>query len=156
MDIGLTDVAITLESPRRPEVARLIGELDTYLTALYPGESNHLLDVETLAAADIRFFVARRGAETVGCGALRIDAAGYGEVKRMYVLPAARGLKLGANILRSIEDEARRLGLRCLRLETGIHQPEAIGLYRAAGFVDRPPFGAYRPDPLSLFMEKTL
>jgi putative acetyltransferase len=156
MDIGLTDVAITLELPRQPEVARLIVELDTYLMALYPDESNHLLDVETLAAPDVRFFVARRGADAVGCGALRIDAAGYGEVKRMFVLPAARGLKLGVQILRSIEDEARRLGLGCLRLETGIYQPEAIGLYRAAGFVDRPPFGGYRADPLSLFMEKTL
>ena len=37
-----------------------------------------------------------------------------------------------------------------------IHQPEAIGLYRAYGFTDIPPFGAYKPDPLSLFMEKRL
>jgi putative acetyltransferase len=43
-----------------------------------------------------------------------------------------------------------------LRLETGIHQPEALGLYRAAGFVERGPFGPYRPDPLSVFMEKPL
>jgi putative acetyltransferase len=149
-------VSITLESPLRSDVARLIGELDAYLMALYPAESNHLLDVETLAAPDVRFFVARRGADAVGCGALRIDPERYGEVKRMFVLPAARGLRLGARILRALEDQARREGLRCLRLETGIHQPEAIGLYRAAGFVERPPFGAYPADPLSLFMEKTL
>lgn len=74
----------------------------------------------------------------------------------MFVLPAARGLKLGARILRTLEDDARQRGLRCLRLETGIHQPEAIGLYRAAGFVERPPFGEYAPDPLSLFMGKPL
>ena len=43
-----------------------------------------------------------------------------------------------------------------MRLETGIRQPEAIGLYRSAGYAEIGPFGAYRPDPLSLFMEKRL
>jgi len=137
-------------------VAELIAALDAYQAALYPAESNHLLDLDTLAGPDIRFFVARRGSEALGCGALRIDADRYGEVKRMFVLPAARGLKLGRRILDRLEDEARRLHLSCLRLETGIHQPEALGLYHAAGFIDRPPFGDYQPDPLSVFMEKPL
>ncbi len=100
--------------------------------------------------------MARRAGEALGCGALRIDAEGYGEVKRMFVLPRARGLKLGRRILDRLEEEARREGLRCLRLETGVHQPEALGLYRTAGFVEREPFGEYGPDPLSVFMEKRL
>ena len=105
----------------------------------------------------MRFLVARRAGEALGCGALRIDAEGsYGEVKRMFVLPRARRLKLGRRILDRLEAEARREGLGCLRLETGIHQPEALGLYRAAGFVERGPFGEYGPDPLSVFMEKRL
>jgi len=104
----------------------------------------------------VRFFVARRSGEALGCGALRIDAEDYGEVKRMFVLPRARGLKLGRLIIDRLEAEARREGLGCLRLETGIHQAEALGLYRAAGFVERGPFGEYGPDPLSVFMEKRL
>jgi putative acetyltransferase len=55
-----------------------------------------------------------------------------------------------------LEAEARRLGVSVLRLETGISQPEALALYRRRGYVERAPFGAYRLDPLSLFMEKTL
>ncbi len=48
------------------------------------------------------------------------------------------------------------LGLSAIRLETGISQPEAIGLYRKAGFVEIEAFAPYKPDPLSLFMEKVL
>lgn len=152
----MTDIAIALESPRQPDVIRLIAELDAYQAALYPAESNHLLSVDALTAPGVQVFVARREGEALGCGALRIDADGYGEVKRMFVLPRARGLSLGRRLLERIEAEARREGLACLRLETGIHQPEALGLYRAAGFVERGPFGDYAPDPLSVFMEKSL
>lgn len=149
-------IVIAVESPRQDEVHRLIEELDRYLIALYPAESNHLLDIDALASADVRFFVARRDGAAVGCGALRIDAPGSGEVKRMFVRPDARGLRVGRRILDVIEDHARREGLEWLRLETGIHQPEALALYRRAGFAERGPFGDYGPDPLSVFMEKAL
>ncbi len=152
----MTDVTLGIESPRQADVERLLEALDAYQSGLYPPESNHLLDVEALAAPGIRFFVARRNGQAVGCGALRIDASGYGELKRMFVSPEARGLKLGRRILDRIEEEARRERLACLRLETGIHQPEALGLYRSAGYVERDAFGEYQPDPLSVFMEKSL
>ena len=123
---------------------------------MYPPGSNHFLDLEQLSRPEVRFFVARRGGAPLACGALRIDAAGYGEVKRMYVAPSARGQGLGRAILARIEDQAAREGLRVTRLETGIHQAEAIALYRSSGYVDCEPFGDYRPDPLSRFMEKRL
>ncbi len=53
-------------------------------------------------------------------------------------------------------DRQRRRGFVAVRLETGIYQPEAIGLYRKYGYVEIEPFGSYLPDPLSLFMEKRL
>jgi putative acetyltransferase len=151
----VTGLTLRIESPRQPDVERLLDALDAYQSALYPTESNHFLDVEALAAPDVRFFVARRDGRALGCGALRIDATGYGELKRMFVTPDARGLKLGRRILDRIEEEARREGLACVRLETGIHQPEALGLYRAAGYVEREAFGSYKPDSLSVFMEKS-
>ena len=46
--------------------------------------------------------------------------------------------------------------LPLLRLETGIHNTEALALYRRAGFRDCDPFGDYAPDPLSVFMEKDI
>ena len=147
--------ALAPESPRQAAVIRLLDALDAYQSALYPAESNHLLDVDALAASDVRFFVARLDGEAVGCGALRIDE-GYGELKRMYVTPAARGHRIGRRILDRIEAEARAERLTCLRLETGIHQPEALGLFRRAGFVERDPFADYPLDPLSVYMEKAL
>ena len=85
-----------------------------------------------------------------------VSLRSYGEVKRMFVLSHKRRHGLGKRILRRIEEQAREEGLRCLRLETGIRQPEALALYRSAGFVERAPFGDYRSDPLSIFMEKSL
>lgn len=149
-------VRIGQESPRQPEIVRLVEELDTYLGSLYPAESNHLLDIESLAQPDVRFLVARRVGEALGCIALRVDPAGWGEVKRLYVSPRARGLGLGRWLLSALEAEAQGERLPLLRLETGIRQPEALGLFRAAGFREIPAFGAYGPDPLSVFMEKAL
>jgi putative acetyltransferase len=147
---------VARESPRQPEIVQLVAELDTYLGSLYPAESNHLLDIEGLAAPDVRFFVARREGHPLGCGALRIDREGWGEVKRIYVRPAARGERIGVLLLDRIEATARDKGLSHLRLETGIHQPEALGLFRRAGFVERAPFADYKVDPLSVYMEKAL
>jgi putative acetyltransferase len=149
-------VTVAAESPRQPEVVRLVEELDVYLSSLYPPESNHLLDIETLAQPDIQFLVARSEGAVMGCVALRVDAQGWGEVKRLYVPPRGRGLGIGRRLLAELEARARRDGLALLRLETGIHQPEALGLFRAAGFVEIPAFAPYAPDPLSVFMEKRL
>jgi putative acetyltransferase len=149
-------VTISTESPRQPDIVRLVEELDAYLTGLYPPESNHLLDIETLARPDIRFLVARLDGAAMGCVALRVDPEGCGEVKRLYVPPRARGLGLGRRLLADLEAQARRERLTLLRLETGIHQPEALGLFRATGFREIAAFGDYAPDPLSVFMEKTL
>src|SRR3954451_6560662 len=141
---------IQIESPRARGVPELISALDGYLSSLYPPSSNHFLDLEQLAQPDIRFFVARRARVPLACGALRI-AHDYGEVKRMYVAPSARGHGLGRAILERIESEAASAGLRVIRLETGHLQAEALALYRSAGYVDCGPFGEYQPDPLSLF-----
>ena len=81
---------------------------------------------------------------------------GWAEIKRMFVSPAARGRKVGRLLLERLEAIARQKGITALRLETGIRQPEALALYRSAGFQEIEPFGDYRPDPLSLFMEKTI
>ena len=152
----MLDVSIGRADPRQPEVRALISALDGLMASLYPAASNHLLDVDTLALDDVTFLVARDGERIVGCGAMRRHDARLGEVKRMFVDPQARGLGLGARILEAIEAEALRQGLRRLALETGIHQPEAIGLYRKAGFQECPPFADYQPDPLSLFMIKEI
>ena len=148
-------ISIAIENPDQPDIVALLQAADDWYATLYPAESNHLLDVATLQQSDIAFFVAREGGELLGFGAVA-DRGDYAEIKRMYLAPAARGRKLGRRILDVLEAHAAQSGQSCFRLETGIHQPEAIGLYRSAGYRDIGPFGDYCPDPLSLFMEKQL
>lgn len=153
----MSGIRIEKEDPREPDCAALVHALDAYFAALYPAESNHLLDIETLARPEMRFFVARRGVEALGCGALWLHGGEYGEVKRVYVRPEARGLRLGRLILDRLEKEARDNALPLMRLETGIHQPEALGLFETHGFRRCAVFGDYPAgDPNSVFMEKRL
>jgi putative acetyltransferase len=74
----------------------------------------------------------------------------------MFVAPRARGLKIGWRMLDALEATARAEGVRIIRLETGVRQPEALRLYRSSAYVERGPFGSYQPDPLSTFFEKRL
>ncbi|MBW6424759.1 GNAT family N-acetyltransferase [Rhizobium sp. XQZ8] len=149
-------VTIALEPPRQPGVLRLLELSDAYAASLYPAESNHMVDISTLEGADTSFFVARRGNDILGCGALVESGDGTAEIKRMFVDQEARGLKLGKRLMEVIVNRARELNLFAIRLETGIHQPQAIGLYKANGFVEIEAFGSYSPDPLSIFMEMRL
>ncbi len=142
--------------PAAAEARALIAELDEYSQALYPPESNHLVPAEELRRPNIVFLIARLGGEAVGCGALVDHAGAYGELKRIYVRPACRRAGVGRAILVELFAQARSGGLRVLRLETGNAQPEALALYERFGFRRRGPFGAYRDDPLSLFMELEL
>jgi len=150
----MTALTIRPEPPNQPDVIALIAALDYLMAALYPAESNHLLDITALSDPAVTFLVVRDEQEVVGCGALLRDPRGWGEVKRMYVKPGQRGRGIGKRVLDELEAVARKCGLRLLRLETGIHNAEALALYRRAGFVECAPFGDYVLDPLSVFMEK--
>jgi putative acetyltransferase len=149
-------ITIAAEAADQPEVHSLLAQSDAYMASLYPPESNHLVDVATLMQPNVRFFVARSDSRAIGCGALVLAGDGSAEIKRMFVLPEARRRSIGRRILEQLESAARAEGVTVIRLETGAKQPEAIGLYRAAGFQEIGPFGSYRSDPLSLFMEKWL
>jgi putative acetyltransferase len=150
------DVSIAVENPDRPDIRALLAEADAFYASLYPPERNYLLDVASLQRPGVGFYVARTLGRAAGYGAIVRHDGEWGEIKRMYVAPSARGRGLGRRILDTLEQHARDLGLRVIRLETGIHQPEAIGLYRSAGFADIAAFGAYVPDPISIFLEKIL
>lgn len=148
--------AITLEDPAKPEIVALLEDGERYGASLYPAESNHFLSIDELRADNIRFAVARDAdGVAIATGALALND-GWAELKRMWVVPAARGKGLSRAVLAELESSARAAGITLLRLETGIANHEALGLYERTGFVRIGPFGEYRPDPLSVFMEKRL
>lgn len=151
----LAPLSLRRVSPYLPAAKALISDLDAYQAALYPAESNHLLPLEALSQPHVHFLLAELDGVAVGCGAV-VMLDGYAEIKRMFVPPVQRGQGIARALLAALEGAAREAGLPCLRLETGIHQPEAIGLYGVAGFENCLPFGDYQADPLSKFMEKAL
>lgn len=71
----------------------------------------------------------------VGCGGLYPLADGTAEIRKMYLLPAARGHGLGSAMLERLLDDARARGFRRVTLETASVLREAIALYRKRGFV---------------------
>jgi putative acetyltransferase len=146
---------ISLERPDTADARALITELEAHLAPLYPIESRHGYSVEKLINQDVAFFIIRLNEIPAGCGGVQLFAD-YGEIKRMYIRPQFRGLGLAKLMLAHLTDYARDHGVPLLRLETGIHQLEAIGLYERAGFRAIPPFGEYKPDPLSRFYEKPI
>jgi GNAT superfamily N-acetyltransferase len=84
-----------------------------------------------------------RGADrtVLGCVALRpLTTEGRCEMKRLYVVPAGRGIGLGKALVNAIVGEARRIGYREMRLDTLPTMASALGLYRRAGFVPTEPY----------------
>jgi putative acetyltransferase len=152
----VSNLQIKPETPDQQEVRAFFAASEAYMGALYPAESNHFVEASALVASHVVFLVARRDGLAIGCGAVVCGGGGEGEIKRMWVDPGQRGGGVGVAMLNALIAAARARGLSVLRLETGISQPAAIGLYRRAGFAERGPFGDYQPDPLSLFMELRL
>jgi putative acetyltransferase len=148
-------VKIEMERADQPDVEALLLESQTLMRGLYPPESCHGLDLAAYERPEVTLFVARDRGVAIACGACQLHGDGSAELKSMFVTPAARGRGIGRMILETIE-AAVRGRVNTLRLETGVKQLAAVGLYEAAGFRRRGPFGSYTDDPLSVFMEKAL
>lgn len=150
-------IAIAIEPATQPDVTAMFAASDAYHAGLYPAESNHPVSPEALTAVGAVMLVARDSdGRALGCGAVLCQPSGDGEIKRMWVQPDARGHGVGRRLLQALIDEAGRRQVRVLRLETGARQEEALGLYRASGFDDCPPFPPYEPDPNSVFMARKI
>ncbi|MFC4528234.1 GNAT family N-acetyltransferase [Dyella halodurans] len=144
-----------IDDPAAPDVAPLLHELDGYLAELYPTGNIQPVSVQALKQPNVTFLAARVDGRPVACGAC-VWHEDYVEVKRMYVLPACRGLGLGKQLLEALEREVARAGGKLIRLETGTAQAEALELYGRAGYRRCAPFGEHRANPLSICMEKSL
>ncbi len=153
---------ISVEPATAPtdEVRGLVEALEAELSAHYAAEQRHGLQLNALFQPHIRLFVARQNGQAIGCcGVALLD--GLAELKRMFVLPAARGSGAAPALLDRVEAEARAAGYVTLCLETGDRQHAAIRLYVRSGFRRCDAFGPYRAMPAqavatSVFMAKPL
>lgn len=147
-------VVVAAARPDSVEIQALLGERDAHFDQLYADEDRKPGKID-LGRQDLLFFTARVRGRLAGCGALIVHGA-YGELKRFYLWPEFRGLGLGRRLVQTLEAQARTRGCVALKLEAGILQPEAINLYRSAGFTDGECFGEHAPNPLSIYLHKDL
>jgi ribosomal protein S18 acetylase RimI-like enzyme len=148
---------LSFERPDSEEARALIGQLDADLLRRYPDlKAVHGLHAHDLSDPSFSFVIAWVDGRAVGCGALRRLDPSVGEVKRMFVQPEFRGRGIARQILETLETRARDLRYASVWLETGIGQPEAIALYKSAGYREFAGFGEYIGNPFSICFEKRL
>jgi DNA-binding MarR family transcriptional regulator/GNAT superfamily N-acetyltransferase len=137
-------IQVSPRDPRRPDARWCLGSYFSELARRFdagfdPALSISADDQELTPPAGL-LLVATLHGEPVGCGALKFHDDAPTEIKRMWVAPQARGLGLGRRILADLERRAAAGGARVVRLETNRALTEAIGLYRAEGYREVPPF----------------
>jgi putative acetyltransferase len=136
-----------------PDFQKLVAALDKDL-AIRDGDEHAFFAQFNKIAAIKHVIVAYQGNEAVGCGAIKEYGTGVAEVKRMFVPESARGKGIASLVLRELEEWAAALSyIKCI-LETGIRQPEAIGLYKKNGYVVIPNYGQYAEVESSVCFEK--
>jgi GNAT superfamily N-acetyltransferase len=129
------------------EARPLVEALGTELHQRYGGGPASVAHPEEFLAPYGAFFVISEDGTDVACGGIRRLDDGIAEVKRMYVVPEARGRGISRVLLKALVEQAGTLGYGELWLETGTAQPEAMALYESAGFVPIAPYGQYKDSP---------
>ncbi|MEP2531095.1 GNAT family N-acetyltransferase [Shimia sp.] len=148
-------IRIVPGNPRDRQATALLQASHALMQSLFNPEENHFLSIDDLCVPEIRFFIARQGEKTLGCAALA-NRGDYGEIKSMFVDPVARGKGVAHKLMQRLNAEAVAQGLASLKLETGNKLAQAHSLYRAHGFVDCGPFGAYETNTSSIFMTRDI
>ena len=162
MSEGLQVLQVPYEGP---DVGLLVTRLQSEYVTRYGGPGDTPLTAAELRPPEGVFLVLRRAGAPVAMGGWRrhveersgrVPGRRAAEIKRMYVLPEARRLGLGRRVLAELERLAAADGCDQMVLETGLAQPEAIALYRSAGYDDIASFGHYVASPLSVHLGKLL
>jgi GNAT superfamily N-acetyltransferase len=140
------------------EAKALAADLEAELLGEYGGVpgSGGLPEPQVFEPPAGAFLVGSVAGRPVACGGISRYDDHTAELRRMYVVPSARGQSLSRGLLAAIEDAARSLGYTALRLETGNRQTAAIRLYRSAGYEPIGRYGPFAHDERSLCFEKRL
>ena len=135
----------------------LTAEVQAIYKERYGGEGDTApVDTTEFDGANGRFFMVYVDDEPAAMGGWRWHGDADAEIKRMFVREAYQRRGLARVILAELERTAAEAGVERLILETGLEQPEAIALYRAAGYEDVPAFGYYAEEELSVHLGKKL
>ena len=151
IDLSPADAA----SPEaREAIAAYFAEIDARFDFGFDAADLMAEDARTLRGPGGLFLLARSEGRAVACGGLRDLGDGIAEVKRMWVSDDWRGAGLGGRLLRALEEHARGLGHRTLRLDTNGALVEAIAMYDRSGYRR---IGRYNDNPYAqVWFEKAL
>lgn len=149
---------IVVDDLSGPEIAAFLEEHIREMRATTPPESKHALDLDGLRRPEVTFWSVRDGGVIVACGAIKALDDVHAEVKSMRTAAARKRSGVASLLLGHLITEAARMGFTRLSLETGSAAffAPARSLYEKFGFTYCEPFADYRPDPLSVFMTRTL
>ncbi len=144
-----------------PDVIAFLHQHLTQLRSITPPESTHALDLDGLRAPGVRFWTAHddgADGELLGCAALAPLDARHAELKSMRTASHRLREGIAGRLVAFVLDEARAAGCTRVSLETGAEEffAPARALYARHGFTPCPPFGHYRPDPLSAFLTRAV
>lgn len=138
-----------------PDAAALIDEVQQEYVNRYGGVDRAPTDPSEFAPPDGLFLVGYSDGRPVAMGGWR-RLGPDAEIKRMYVVAAARGRGLARRMLAELERTAVVAGFPRVILGTGSKQPEAVELYRSSGYSDVEPFGYYKDAPMAIHLGKVL
>ncbi|MEU6344131.1 GNAT family N-acetyltransferase [Streptomyces sp. NPDC046977] len=146
-----------------PDAVLLTAQVQQEYVERYGGPDDTPLDVAHFDAPCGCFLLGYLDGAPVATGGWRAQDAspegfedGDAELKRMYVVPQARGRGLARRMLAELERDAAAAGRTRMVLETGTMQPEAIALYTSCGYTPVVKFGHYKDSPLSVCLGKSL
>lgn len=145
-------LTIDVTGPRSEDAQALIHASRTEMQRVYDVSECEQFAVDDFDQPNVLFIIARLNGDAVGCVAL-VDCISYGEIKGFFVTPGARKNGVGGALLKAVFKAGRDVGLETIRLETGGKLQSAIALYQRYGFESRGPFGTYRDNETSVFME---
>lgn len=161
--VGMTTLQIRELSYTHPTVVALTEELQAYYVQVYGGPDSMPMLPDEFAPPEGRFFVGFHAGVPVAMGGWRqlygehaIDAERPAEIKRMYVVKAARGRGFARQLLARLEESARQAGADAMVLQTGSAQPDAIALYVSAGYRPVARFGFYACAPDAVHLARGL
>ncbi|MCZ3387040.1 MAG: GNAT family N-acetyltransferase [Actinomycetia bacterium] len=151
-------MTFTLETVRYDshDAHLLIEELQEEYVIRYGGRDETPVDPDDFAPPRGTFLLAYRDGELVGCAGIRRRSDDDVEVKRMFIRQTYRGRGYSRDLLALVEDEARSMGFTRIMMESGLAQPEAMGLYESSGYERIPGFGHYRDEPQNRCYAKSL
>jgi GNAT superfamily N-acetyltransferase len=155
--LGENSLVLRIEKVKydAPDAVALVEEVQQEYVNRYGGRDGTPVDPADFAPPSGLFLIGYLGVEGVACGGWRSHGTDA-ELKRMYVRQNARRGGLAREMLAELERTAAAAGHHRMILETGSKQPEAVTLYRSAGYEDIPAFGFYACAPLSIHLAKPL